>query len=62
MVQKAVAAGFPTVVSAGAPTAHALRLAIRAGLTLYSLSRDGEPVLFTSPLVSEMKAWAELAS
>ena len=29
MVQKAVAAGFPTLVSVGAPTAHAVRLATR---------------------------------
>ncbi|MDB5515577.1 MAG: formate dehydrogenase family accessory protein FdhD [Tardiphaga sp.] len=49
MVQKAVAAGFPGLVSAGAPTAQAIRLAAAAGLTLYSLSRDGEPLLFTSP-------------
>ncbi|MDB5582147.1 MAG: formate dehydrogenase family accessory protein FdhD [Bradyrhizobium sp.] len=62
MVQKAVAAGFPTLVSVGAPTAHAIRLAIRAGLTLYSLSRDGEPLLFTSPAFSERDTWPELAS
>jgi FdhD protein len=62
MVQKAVAAGFPTLVSAGAPTAHAVRLAIAAGLRLYSLSRDGEPLLFTSPGVSESDVWPELAS
>jgi FdhD protein len=62
MVQKAVAAGFATLVSVGAPTAHAIRLAIRAGLTLYSLSRDGEPLLFTSPTFSERDIWPELAS
>jgi FdhD protein len=49
MVQKTVAAGFPILVSAGAPTAHAIRLAMAAGLTLYSLSREREPLLFTSP-------------
>jgi FdhD protein len=49
MVQKAVVAGFPALVSAGAPTALAIRLAESAGLTLYSLSRDGEPLQFTSP-------------
>jgi FdhD protein len=48
MVQKAVAAGFPALVSVGAPTALAIRLAMAAGLTLYSLSRDGEPMQFTS--------------
>jgi FdhD protein len=62
MVQKAIAAGFPTLVSVGAPTAHAVRLACAAGLRLYSLSRDGEPLLFTSPEVSESEAWPELAS
>jgi len=62
MVQKAVAAGFPTLVSAGAPTAHAIRLATGAGLTLYSLSRDGEPLLFTSPALSEKDVWPEPAS
>jgi FdhD protein len=62
MVQKAVAAGFPTLVSVGAPTAHAIRLASAAGMTLYALSRDGEPLLFTSPALSEIKVWPELAS
>jgi FdhD protein len=62
MVQKAVAAGFPTLVSAGAPTARAIRLAAGAGLTLYSLSRDGEPLLFTSPASSEMDLCPELAN
>jgi FdhD protein len=62
MVQKAVAAGFPTLVSVGAPTAHAVRLATAAGLALYSLSRNGEPMLFTSPGVSELEAWPELAN
>jgi FdhD protein len=62
MVQKAVAAGFPTLVSVGAPTAHAVRLASAAGLMLYSLSRDGEPLLFTSRKVPELEVWPELAS
>lgn len=62
MVQKAVAAGFPTLVSVGAPTAHAVRLASAAGVMLYSLSRDGEPLLFTSPNVLELEVWPELAS
>src|SRR5438270_792523 len=52
MVQKAVAAGFPTLVSAGAPTALAIRLAATAGLMLYALSREAEPLLFTSPTLS----------
>jgi FdhD protein len=62
MVQKAVAAGFPTLVSVGAPTAHAIRLANAAGLTLFALSRDGEPLLFTSPALPEIEVWPELAS
>ena len=49
MVQKAAAAGFPALVSVGAPTTHAIRLARSAGLSLYSLSRDGQPLQFTSP-------------
>jgi FdhD protein len=53
MVQKAAAAGFSALVSAGAPTTHAIRLARSAGLSLYSLSRDGQPLLFTSPAFSE---------
>jgi FdhD protein len=55
MVQKAVAAGFPTLVSVGAPTAYAIRLANAAGLTLYALSRNGEPLLFTSPALRRSK-------
>ncbi len=62
MVQKAVAARFPILVSVGSPTAHAIRLARATGLTLYSLSRDGEPLLFTSPSLSETDLWPELAS
>jgi FdhD protein len=62
MVQKAAAAGFPTLVSAGAPTTHAIRLARAAGLSLHSLSRDGRPLLFTSPAFSEDERCPEHAS
>jgi FdhD protein len=62
MVQKAVCAGFPTLVSVGAPTALAIRLAIEAGLSLYSLSRDGEPLLFNSPVLPENEIWPQPAS
>jgi FdhD protein len=48
MVQKAASAGFPALVSAGAPTSHAIRLATASGLRLYALSRDGEALLFAS--------------
>jgi FdhD protein len=53
MVQKAAAAGFPTLVSVGAPTSHAIRLAVAAGLELYSIGRDGQPLLFTSEVFWE---------
>jgi FdhD protein len=53
MVQKAIAAGMATLVSAGVPTGLAVRLAASAGLSLHSLSRDGEPLQFTSPVWSE---------
>jgi FdhD protein len=53
MVQKASAAGFPALVSAGAPTSYAIRLANAAGLELYSLGRDGQPLLYTSSEVLE---------
>ncbi len=49
MVQKAAAAGISALVSAGAPTTHAIRLAASAGLSLYSLSREGQPLCFASP-------------
>jgi FdhD protein len=49
MVQKAVAAGFPALVSVGAPTTTAIGLAAAGGLSLYTMARDGRPLLFTSP-------------
>jgi FdhD protein len=62
MVQKAAAAGFSALVSAGAPTTHAIRLARAAGLSLYSLARDGQPLLFTSPEYSEANRCPEHAN
>ena len=53
MVQKAVTAGFSTLVSVGMPTAFAVRCAEAAGLTLFSLSRDGQPLQFTKPASPE---------
>ena len=47
MVQKAIAAGFPAIVSASAPTALAIRSAKAAGLTLCALSRGQAPLIFT---------------
>jgi FdhD protein len=57
MVQKAVAAGFPALVSAGAPTSRAIHLAVAAGLQLYSIGRDGQPLLFTSSVSPEEDQW-----
>lgn len=45
MVQKAVMAGCPALIAASAPTAHAVRMATDAGLTLIALARgDGADV------------------
>lgn len=45
MVQKAVMAGCPALIAASAPTAHAVRMANDAGLTLIALARgDGADV------------------
>ncbi len=41
MVQKTVIAGCPVLIAVSAPTAHALRLAERAGLALAAFARDG---------------------
>ena len=56
MVQKAVAAGFPAIVSASAPTALAIRTAEAAGLTLCALSRERRPLMFTHPDIGEDQA------
>ncbi len=45
MVQKAVMAGCPALIAVSAPTAHAVRIAEAAGLTLLALARgDGADV------------------
>jgi FdhD protein len=56
MVQKALAAGFPAIVSASAPTALAIRTAAAAGLTLCALSRERRPLMFTHPDICEEPA------
>ncbi len=48
MVQKAVMAGAPVVMAVSAPTAHAVRLADSARLTLVSTAR-GAATVFTHP-------------
>jgi FdhD protein len=62
MVQKAIAAGFPVLVSASAPTALAIRTAMEAGLTLCALSRDRSPLMFTQRDVSQVSTWQPNAS
>ena len=53
MVQKAVRAGYGTLVSAAAPTALAIRTAHAAGLTLFALDRGRGQLLYTAPEVKE---------
>jgi len=62
MVQKAIAAGFPAIVSASAPTALAIRTAQAGGLTLCALSRDGVPLIFAQPDLSQDLPWQRNAS
>lgn len=62
MVQKAIAAGFPAIVSASAPTALAIRTAKAAGLTLCALSRERAPLMFTPCDVSEGSQWQQTGS
>lgn len=47
MAQKAILAGFSTLVSVSAPTAYAVHVAQRSGLALYSLSHDGGHLLYS---------------
>jgi FdhD protein len=49
MAQKAIAAGYSTLVSVSAPTALAIRTAAAAGLTLLSMDRSGGQYLYASP-------------
>jgi FdhD protein len=49
MVQKAVTAGYATLVSASAPTALAIRTAAAAGLTLLSLDRGDAYFVYSAP-------------
>jgi FdhD protein len=53
MVQKAVTAGYPTLVSASAPTALAIRTATAAGLTLLSLDRGEGHFVYSAPDVQQ---------
>ena len=49
MVQKSVLAGVRVLVALSAPTAHAVRLAEGAGLTLVGLARAGGCEIFSRP-------------
>jgi FdhD protein len=49
MVQKAAVAGAPIVVAVSAPTALAVRVAERAGITLAGIARDDGFEIFTHP-------------
>jgi FdhD protein len=49
MVQKSAVAGAPVIVAVSAPTAHAVRLAEAAGLTLVGLARGDGFEIFTAP-------------
>lgn len=49
LVQKTVLLGCPILVAVSAPTAHALRMAETAGLTIAAFARDGRLEIFTHP-------------
>ena len=49
MVQKCAMAGVPVIVAVSAPTAHALRLAESAGITLAAIARGDGFEIFTHP-------------
>lgn len=49
MVQKAAAAGFPMIIAASAPTATAVDMADKAGITLIGLARKDGFEVFTHP-------------
>jgi len=49
MVQKAACAGAPVIIAVSAPTAHAVRLAEGAGMTLVGLARGGGFEIFSHP-------------
>lgn len=49
MVQKCAMAGVPVLIAVSAPTAHALRLAEAAGITLVAIARGDGFEIFTHP-------------
>ncbi|MFE8874223.1 formate dehydrogenase accessory sulfurtransferase FdhD [Acetobacter persici] len=50
MVQKAILAGFSTLVAISAPTTRAVKLAKEAGLTIIGLARPSKQYLFTGQI------------
>jgi FdhD protein len=49
MVQKAATVGVPLIAAVSAPTAFAVRLAERSGLTLVGFAREHQHVVYTHP-------------
>ena len=49
MVQKSALAAAPVLIAVSAPTAHAVRLAEGAGMTLIGLARSGGFEVFSRP-------------
>jgi FdhD protein len=49
MVQKAATAGVRMLVAVSAPTALAIRLAMKTGLTLVGFARESQQVVYTHP-------------
>ena len=49
MVQKCAALGAPVLIAVSAPTAHAVRVAEAAGITLVALARGDRFEVFTRP-------------
>jgi FdhD protein len=49
MVQKAAAMGVPLIAAVSAPTALAVRMAERAGITLVAIARADGFEIFTHP-------------
>ncbi|MDX5357990.1 MAG: formate dehydrogenase accessory sulfurtransferase FdhD, partial [Rhodobacterales bacterium] len=49
LVQKCALAGCPALIAVSAPTAHAVRLAEAAGITLVAQVRDGGGTVMSHP-------------
>ena len=49
LVQKTAMLGAPILIAVSVPTAHAIRLAEEAGITLAAIARDDGFEIFTHP-------------